>query len=722
MARNIDVTLELDNKQYNRAIRQSEQQTEKFAGSAKSSFGGIATAFSAIASTAVVADIFRTGAAFQDLQTSLNVVFGSAQAGADAFARVQDFAASTQFSVQTLTQAFIQLKGAGVEPTQDLLQTFADTASVTTDQMGTFQAALDLVSRSTAGGLGLEDLNRLADRGIPVFRILQDRLGLARLEISEFGKTADGANQIISALLDGLQEDFGGALENQIGNINFELNQLGDAFDKLQNAIFTIFGESSADAVRGLADAINRLADNTEFLKTAMVGLATIITFIFNPFQKIGVAIGVVSKGFTGLFKNAGPLRRVFTQLKTNSENFFAVLKSKSKDFLGIGTGATKNSKALQGLSKTIDEGVESILRIGGAATVAVVASEALKDKTEEVTSETEELNEEIEDNATKLNTAAIAAKAFEKGYNDAKNAVKDLKKEVFDSNDPLSNYQTFLSDILSSSNRMAVEQVFAANAVATLKDFLDNGLISTRAYGFAMERLNGILGVTEEEVEENTDAFDAFNDIVDSIAKNTENYNMMLERLNELYTQGALSAEQFAEAKANLDQAFTENEALDNFLETLGRAQKTLSEDLATSLIEGKSVLDDFKNFFNKIITQIIADIIRLQIIQPILGALLSPFGFGFGTGGSIIKLPGKADGGPVMANKPYIVGERGPELFVPGMSGNIVPNDAMGGGSRVTYNINAVDARSFKQLVASDPEFIFNVTRAGARRQPAG
>jgi hypothetical protein len=40
--------------------------------------------------------------------------------------------------------------------------------------------------------------------------------------------------------------------------------------------------------------------------------------------------------------------------------------------------------------------------------------------------------------------------------------------------------------------------------------------------------------------------------------------------------------------------------------------------------------------------------------------------------------------------------------------------------GGGRVTYNINAVDARSFQQLVASDPEFIYNVTRAGARRQP--
>ena len=40
---------------------------------------------------------------------------------------------------------------------------------------------------------------------------------------------------------------------------------------------------------------------------------------------------------------------------------------------------------------------------------------------------------------------------------------------------------------------------------------------------------------------------------------------------------------------------------------------------------------------------------------------------------------IPGKAEGGPVVGSKPYIVGERGPELFVPSQSGTIVPNDYM-------------------------------------------
>jgi phage-related minor tail protein len=62
--------------------------------------------------------------------------------------------------------------------------------------------------------------------------------------------------------------------------------------------------------------------------------------------------------------------------------------------------------------------------------------------------------------------------------------------------------------------------------------------------------------------------------------------------------------------------------------------------------------------------------------------------------------KLPGRANGGPVAANTAYLVGERGPEVFLPSASGQIVPNvdlgtsvsrsGVMAGGGGNTYNIN--------------------------------
>jgi hypothetical protein len=59
---------------------------------------------------------------------------------------------------------------------------------------------------------------------------------------------------------------------------------------------------------------------------------------------------------------------------------------------------------------------------------------------------------------------------------------------------------------------------------------------------------------------------------------------------------------------------------------------------------------------------------------------------------------------GGPVSQGKPFIVGERGPEMFVPNQSGNIISNNKMGGNPvAVTFNINTVDARGFNELLTN-------------------
>jgi hypothetical protein len=53
--------------------------------------------------------------------------------------------------------------------------------------------------------------------------------------------------------------------------------------------------------------------------------------------------------------------------------------------------------------------------------------------------------------------------------------------------------------------------------------------------------------------------------------------------------------------------------------------------------------------------------------------------------------NLTGFASGGRPPVGKPSIVGERGPELFVPRASGTIVPNHALGGSANVTVNVDA-------------------------------
>ena len=70
--------------------------------------------------------------------------------------------------------------------------------------------------------------------------------------------------------------------------------------------------------------------------------------------------------------------------------------------------------------------------------------------------------------------------------------------------------------------------------------------------------------------------------------------------------------------------------------------------------------------------------------------------------TGGGMINIPGLAVGGPASAGRPYIVGERGPELFVPGSNGNVVPNNAMGGNTyQITVQAGVGDPRAIGQQI---------------------
>ena len=88
--------------------------------------------------------------------------------------------------------------------------------------------------------------------------------------------------------------------------------------------------------------------------------------------------------------------------------------------------------------------------------------------------------------------------------------------------------------------------------------------------------------------------------------------------------------------------------------------------------------------------------DLMRMVFQQTVTAPLAA------GISGAILKGFGaRAMGGPVNSGSPYVVGEKGPELFVPHSSGSIVPNGAMGssgstGGVTVNYNIAAGVSRS--------------------------
>ena len=80
--------------------------------------------------------------------------------------------------------------------------------------------------------------------------------------------------------------------------------------------------------------------------------------------------------------------------------------------------------------------------------------------------------------------------------------------------------------------------------------------------------------------------------------------------------------------------------------------------------------------------------------------------------------KFTARRQGGPVSENKPYIVGEGGPELFIPNQGGFISP-DGGGRNVNVTFNINAVDTTGFQQLLANERGMIVGMINSAVNQQ---
>ena len=144
-----------------------------------------------------------------------------------------------------------------------------------------------------------------------------------------------------------------------------------------------------------------------------------------------------------------------------------------------------------------------------------------------------------------------------------------------------------------------------------------------------------------------------------------------------------------------------TMRDAIEKFKDDAGAASNTLMEsfgrtftgleDIFTNFFKtGKLRLKDFTNLFISELGKIIARALVLNILTGGKAKAFSDLGSLF-----------RERGGTVSANKPYIVGERGAEVFVPNKTGTIISNQNLkgAGGSampvNITYNIQAFDSK---------------------------
>ena len=156
--------------------------------------------------------------------------------------------------------------------------------------------------------------------------------------------------------------------------------------------------------------------------------------------------------------------------------------------------------------------------------------------------------------------------------------------------------------------------------------------------------------------------------------------------------------------ALSGIDKMFT---SLDDITNSVSNTMENAMTDAFMSIVDGtQKPIDAFKNMARLII----AELYKVLVVKQLVGSFdaANP---GAATG--IVGLLGsyfggfRANGGPVSGGTPYVVGERGPELFVPSRNGTIVPNGA-GAGVTVIQNNTFGNGVSRAEIQAMLPRLV--------------
>jgi hypothetical protein len=256
--------------------------------------------------------------------------------------------------------------------------------------------------------------------------------------------------------------------------------------------------------------------------------------------------------------------------------------------------------------------------------------------------------------------TAGLISTEEQTKVNNALNAQKDITNELLTSQEQMKALA--LSGLNSARQKNALDQ-------ATL-DLIKNGITPELAAQLATNQQSVNLITQELEAAQAK--------VQITLTEKGLTDEQRIARENIVLAYDALIAKQ-PQVLASLDEELRKSQAIATEQERLNAAKERMKGliqgiggAIESGLVNGIEAAVTGAQSLQDVMTGVLKDIGKMLIsfgIRSLLG--------GINIGGT--PLVGKAAGGPVAGGTPYVVGEKGPELFVPGASGTIIPNDAM-------------------------------------------
>jgi hypothetical protein len=459
-------------------------------------------------------------------------------------------------------------------------------------------------------------------------------------------KTSNGFTQLSTAT-----KDLGGAFQQLAGAI---VTALSPALEWLAGKIAGIIN-LAAQGVQAVARMISG-GSQTDVAASAMAGAQLVKEFPELRSQRMGGRAG------KALVQNNTLAVGATGQLTPEQLNRYNQLRSKAMgtlqtpapikriDVSGLGQLPGKADKSSDKARKEAERAAELIAKSGRSLDVA---KEAFKIEQRLITARKEE-NTALElTRQAQLDLLEIRSKGNDILANKelpAQAKVNELEKLRFQAKSISLNLQLKLVDAEEKANKLMQDNI---------KKFMGS---------------DDPLGQAQAEV----------NLLAAKLQGKEREYTLQLA-IDDLIRQGvsAEDARNTVEVADELNQKLERQVSLQKQIQdTINQVGQTTGDVFQQLIFSTDSWADSLTNALNALAN---------VLFQAGLGLLAGDDGkgfFSFLTGG----LGRRAAGGPVTSGSPYIVGERGPELFVPGRSGTIVPNNKLGGGSTsVVVNVDA-------------------------------
>jgi len=613
---------------------------------------------------------------FEDLRSNLISATGSIQDGANSFNYLKKYAKESQFSVEELTGAYLTLYQNGVTPTEKTLKTLATEAGNSTNKIETLTQLVNLFSKgSQDANIGVMALGVLLKNNVPVYDILRTKVGGTTDSINGLFGSTTTAKIALDALLKGLEERAGKSAD-RTDNLSTRMKLFGKTIEETlasfgETKVFNYFFDT-------LTQGFEKNKPFLEFLGAILVAIIDLTAFI------AGKAMETI-RFFFDLFVNAYKVFKdigiaiydnLATPIKWASDKIDELTNSwrKLKEMFGAGNGTTI-SKTNMNIQNTPME----MLAGGGLKEAKPIIDTSTTLEKSVKASQIELLKV--------LDTFDKIAQTIATGL---AGGIKDFSKAIAE------------SIVLGKSLQVSFADIARNLLVKIIAGLIEEQFIKLAL--IALDHIAGLLGL--------------------------EKLYLLREQTKELREQAILK-ERMDSGKASPEEIAKKQ--LGNIFDTMWEKLKSTFGEIYDSIT---TIFDSMGQYATQIFSDISGNIGSIfetlsgnvgDIFNNIggsLGDILGNIGNFFGNSGggggfdfgSILADIGSfflAEGGAVSAGQPYIVGERGRELFIPNQSGTMIPNQDLGttGGTSINFTINATDVRGVQELLINNRATITNL-----------